>query len=385
MTETQLKKVSDIIFDEKLYPRLFRDPKLVDKYVENIEVLPAIEVNQDLKLIDGWHRLNAYKNLKIENIPVVITKTISDEEFLALTIQRNASHGMQLSNDDKKTMALRLFNSGKGCDEETIAKILSVSKRSVRSYLKNIKNILSEEQNKVIFDMHMASYTHEEIAEKVNLDRVTITDRLKLLSDLDRFPKPTKLFALYQDADWKPELFNVWNFNNDAVAFENLLYAFTEPYDIVVDPFAGGGITIDVCKKRMRRIYAFNSMPKPSHTHEIRTYDIKDGLPLLNKNWSNVSLTYLDPPKDVSDTTIINFINKLMEKQSKGGISLMMRLNTIDRVINICREVVNDKFNLINRILYPCPNFYDPRKIRKAEEEKTLINIRREILVWKHI
>ncbi len=28
---------------------------------------------------------------------------------------------------------------------------------------------------------------------------------------------------------------------------ENLLYAYTEPFDVVVDPFAGGGSTIDIC------------------------------------------------------------------------------------------------------------------------------------------
>jgi transcriptional antiterminator len=74
---------------------------------------------------------------------------------------------MQLSEEDKKTMAVRLFNSGQGYDDGAIGKILSVSTRSVRGYLKNIKDNLAEEQNKLIFDMWMACYTQEEIAEKV--------------------------------------------------------------------------------------------------------------------------------------------------------------------------------------------------------------------------
>lgn len=417
----ETKKVSDIIFDEKLYPRISRDPKLVDKYAENIEVLPPIEVNQELKLIDGWHRLNAYKNLKMEEIPVTITKTSSDEEFLALTIQRNASHGMQLSNDDKKSMAVRLFNSGKGYDEENIAKVLSVSKRSVGTYLKNIKDNLVEEQNKVIFDMLMACYTQEEIAEKIGCD--STDKRLRLSGKVEEFPNYQKVFATYQEADWKPEIYNIWSFakktnevehfgNTEQRIVDNLLYTFTEPFDIVVDPFAGGGSTIDVCKKRMRRFYVSDRIPKPSRAHEIRLHDIKDGVPQLNKNWSNVSLTYLDPPywrqaqnkysEDSDDLanmsldkftkTIVNFVNDIMKKQSKGAVALIIQPTQwksdnhefTDHVMDICQGVKNDKFKLFNRVSCPYNSEqYNAQMVNKAKEDKMWLVLTRELIVWK--
>jgi hypothetical protein len=31
---------------------------------------------------------------------------------------------------------------------------------------------------------------------------------------------------------------------------DNLLAKHTKPFDVVVDPFAGGGSTVDLCKKR---------------------------------------------------------------------------------------------------------------------------------------
>jgi DNA modification methylase len=37
---------------------------------------------------------------------------------------------------------------------------------------------------------------------------------------------------------------------------ENLLWFYTDPGDIVVDPFAGGGTTIEVAKALGRRIWA---------------------------------------------------------------------------------------------------------------------------------
>lgn len=42
---------------------------------------------------------------------------------------------------------------------------------------------------------------------------------------------------------------------------DNLLYLYTEPFDVVVDPFAGGGSTIDVCRKRFRRYWVSDRKP----------------------------------------------------------------------------------------------------------------------------
>ena len=61
--------------------------------------------------------------------------------------------------------------------------------------------------------------------------------------------------------------FDVWPFASSGTessyfgkmplaVVENLLWAFTEPGDIVVDPFAGGGTTIDVAKAMGRRVWA---------------------------------------------------------------------------------------------------------------------------------
>ena len=60
--------------------------------------------------------------------------------------------------------------------------------------------------------MWMASYTQDEIAEAVNMKQQTLSDRLKLLPNLENFPKSVKLSALYED-DFKIPIYNVWTFN----------------------------------------------------------------------------------------------------------------------------------------------------------------------------
>lgn len=66
--------------------------------------------------------------------------------------------------------------------------------------------------------------------------------------------------------DFEPPIYNVWkqlektagssHYGNSEVRWvDNLLYLYTQPFDIVIDPFAGDGSTIDTCKKRFRRYW----------------------------------------------------------------------------------------------------------------------------------
>jgi hypothetical protein len=55
---------------------------------------------------------------------------------------------------------------------------------------------------------------------------------------------------------------------------DNLLYLYTKPFDIVLDPFAGGGSTIEVCKKRFRRKMFSDHKPIVERETEIRQYDL---------------------------------------------------------------------------------------------------------------
>ena len=61
------RKVSEIVFRSDLYPRIASDPLTVQKYAEDLSVLPPIEVNQHNEIIDGWHRWTAHKKAEVES------------------------------------------------------------------------------------------------------------------------------------------------------------------------------------------------------------------------------------------------------------------------------------------------------------------------------
>ena len=115
--------VDTVIFREDLYPRVKRDPALVQKYAADLSVLPAIEVNQNRELIDGWHRWTAHKDQKVETIAAFITPTTSDLHLLALASRRNATFGWQMDVASKKQTAIQLYQRGAGWLPEHSARV----------------------------------------------------------------------------------------------------------------------------------------------------------------------------------------------------------------------------------------------------------------------
>lgn len=145
--------------------------------------------------------------------------------------------------------------------------------------------------NQTIMDMYLACYSQEEIAAAVDLTRQAITQKIDDYANFGNLAKNCKTLANHEEQDFQVPLYNVWtkskistelkHFGNSEITWvDNLLYLYTKPFDIVIDPFAGSGSTIDICKKRMRRFLVSDRKPIVSREKEIRKHDvIVDGIP----------------------------------------------------------------------------------------------------------
>src|SRR4051812_1994288 len=323
--------LSQIIFDAVIYPRKNHDPALAQRYASVIEEIEAaqryISISSDMKLLDGKHRWLAYRekhgDADIE-IPVFIYPATDAHDQLRIAVRLNSDHGYQLTNSDKEANAKALY--AYGLSYEDIAKDLSVSKTQVARWLSRIVKDQKAKRNERIFDMWMACHTQEEIAAAVNVSQSAVRDFSSLVlgyqttkttdsddasdeSGADDEAKPsafakrgTSPAALHQ-TDFEVPIYNVWkqqtktnevsHFGNSEVRWvDNLLYLYTQPFDVVVDPFAGGGSTIDICKKRYRRYFVSDRKPIVARENEIRKHDLTDGLP--KAPWKDVKLVYLD-------------------------------------------------------------------------------------------
>lgn len=426
-------KLSEIVINEKIYPRKKHDPILVQQYANDIEEIEKrrnyISVSSDLTLLDGKHRYLAYLSKYDKNIlkPVFIYPVKSETEKFATAVKLNSSHGKQLTREDKKKSVLVLYSEHRLSIKE-IAELVSVRKATASEWTKTVRESEDQQLNEKIFDMYLASYTASEISQSVEISEQTVRDRINKLST-EKF-LGTKKWKLSKYGDFDEDkslrpIYNFWRFpkNPNPMKYfgichpsiiDNLIYLYTEPFDIVIDPFAGAGTTIDVCKKRSRRYWMSDRKPIPARENEIRKLDIVQELPSLNKRWSEVSLTFLDPPywkqaegrysndpEDLANMSLEDFnknlsdvINGIAKKQSKGVIALLIQPTQwkspgkefTDHAFDMNRLADTKRLKLINRIACPLSNLQClPPMVDYAKENKELLVLSREIIVWRII
>lgn len=419
--EPQLIPVASVVYREDLYPRIDKSPATVQKYAEDLDVLPPIEVNQHAELIDGWHRWTAHKKNEAEMVRAIITTTQSDSHLLELAIERNASHGLQLSQEDKRDMARKIYHATaeRERDEKkkVLAKILSVSERTIRDWLSRMDKDSKEARNRRILEMWMACHTQEEISEALKCSVQPIKD---VVSDYSAgLPENLKPAAEHL-TDFAPPIYNIWkqqektpgssHFGNSEVRWvDNLLYLYTKPLDIVVDPFAGGGSTIDICKKRFRRFFVSDRKPVPEREAEIRKHDLTEGLPPLPR-WQDVSLVYLDPPywkqaenqyssdpTDLANMSLEDFnkalsslITGFAKKLSSGShIALIIQPTQWKAPERQFTDHIGDMLRAVNlpvdmRFSVPYESQqYNAQTVEWAKENKKCLVLTRELVVWR--
>ena len=419
------KKISEILFREDLYPRLEKDLKKVQEYSENIELMPPILINQDNILIDGWHRKRACEIANVKEFEVIVEKTQNDNEIYLRAIETNSTHGLQLSNKDKKSVAVKMYD---GKNAERLRKALSISERSFRDWTSNKRKQMDDERNDKIMELYLKCWTQQQIADDVG----GIT-QVEVGRTIESFKQNGKNAEMFKMSKFEPFLYNIWGAgaeeDNPGVIkgaysidddnkhygkfpqtfMENLLYYWTKPFSVVYDPFTGGGVTIDVCKKWFRRYYVSDAFPLELRKDEIKQWKIQDGLP---KDMPTPDFVFLDPPywlqakekysKDKDDLgnmnldgfyeSLSNFIKALKTKMKDGYVGFVISPTQYpnknkefeDHIIKIMTMFEKYGFKEVMRYMLPYSSEqYNGNQVDIAKKEKICLSLIRDLVVFK--
>ena len=188
-----------------------------------------------------------------------------------------------------------------GWTQEEIGEVYGFKSRSaVSENVGKLQNQLSDIRNEYIKDIKKV----EEIASFNNMDVATTwAIILESKTDEERF----KLFGHSALSNEAPIFYDVWGFrerdtrlgkpydgNIPGQIVMNVLYYYTKQGDLVVDPMAGGGVTVDTCLVMSRKCRAYDiCIDGKEEKKEIVKHDIKNGYPEQSKK---CDLIFLDPP-----------------------------------------------------------------------------------------
>jgi predicted transcriptional regulator len=201
-------------------------------------------------------------------------------------------------------------------------------------WLRNLIEEMRDDEQQKILDLYLRCRQQNEIAKEIGRSEPTIS----------RILQNSISEKMKEIASFSPEslqFFNHWQFPNRDPRFglegaagqipgqivENTLYYWTQPFDIVVDPMAGGGTTIDVCRSMYRRYRAYDINPLRD---DIQKWDITQGFP---EEARNCDFVFLDPP----------YYKKIDEKMSAEAVASMNRdgfMNFIGKLAKDCYRAV---------------------------------------------
>jgi len=144
MNLIQNVKISDIIVDDEIYPRIQIDFSLIQKYYYAMKAgakFPPIQLGKysnALYLIDGRHRLSVNKSLHNIIINSEIKSYNSKLEMFIAAVEANNAHGKALTFHDK-TKIFKCLRSK--LPDQTISALISVPVSKFPVLVDRIKNI----------------------------------------------------------------------------------------------------------------------------------------------------------------------------------------------------------------------------------------------------
>lgn len=109
-------KLTDLVKDFTVYPRNEISSQNVQAIMDAIEMgdpIPPIVAEQKTKrIVDGFHRYDAYQKLKIDTVDVTWRTYKNDAELFADAYRLNGKHGRQFDQYDIKRAVLKLTDFG---------------------------------------------------------------------------------------------------------------------------------------------------------------------------------------------------------------------------------------------------------------------------------
>jgi hypothetical protein len=149
MVKLKVVDISKLTLDKKYYPRIQVNWLTVVDYKESmqqgVKFPPIVVARWDGKniFIDGFHRVEAQRQLKIPIIQAEFIKVSSEADLFKEAVKRNISHGRVLSPYEKRIIILRAFNEFK-LDRLEIEDMIHIRSEKFELFLgKSAKNIFS--------------------------------------------------------------------------------------------------------------------------------------------------------------------------------------------------------------------------------------------------
>ena len=341
--------ITSIFLDEDIYPRKGIDHRRVGMFTENIRdgfTFDPIEVELVpgkpgwYRLLDGAHRWNAYKSTGKATVEVLVQELKGIDPLLYAA--KKAIGPRQLTEEEARDTGRRAYIRNSSLSSRDIGKAIGRSRQTVDAYIADLRAAVRQDKDLKIFCMNRLGIPQDRIAMRLGIDQKTIHNHLGkmpvlanlLNADLSQgftvaqvakkhgWTEPM-VWSLalegkedhnrFKELGWGLRAWDQWEFNAcdkrfgdewpgriPAQLIAHILFYFSRPNDLVMDPMAGGGVTPDTCLALGRRCWAFDMEERAETRPEIEShtwrYSPDQGLSWPVNSKEKADLVIFDPP-----------------------------------------------------------------------------------------
>jgi ParB/RepB/Spo0J family partition protein len=277
---------------------------------------------------------------------------------------------------------------------------------------------IEQRQMAYVFNLFIECKSIKDIAAITGNSEKSVYDMIeKAKSQIPEIPVGWNLSTGDKSYDSaKPFRFNIWNTpkgdseNSHFGAFpsvfmENLLYYHTKPFDIVFDPFSGGGTTADVCRAMSRRFYCSDRKVIAGRENDIKEHDIKNGLPedmpepdfvfLDPPYWKQAENKYSQSPDDLGNmdietfnSSMQNLFDMLSDRKVKRIACVIQPtqwksdMKWTDHIFDFSGMLPDYEIE-IRYILPYSTQQYNAQMVDRAKSDSKCLCLNRDLIVWK--
>ncbi len=366
MSKVQSIKTSDIVIDSSIYPRISIDHKRVSMFEENMRdgfKFDPIQLQEHpdepgkYRILDGAHRFKAYKGIGEKEVKAEIINLNGEDPLLYAASK--AIGPRELKDEDARYTARRAYQNNPKLSSEEIGRVVGRSRQTVDSYIADMRAVIHAELNLRLFRMNKLGIPQERISERLGIQQRSVSNYLAKMPEsafllnvelekgftvaqiAEKQGWPESLvwsfrleekddLSKYQELQWGLRSWDDWKWTDcdkrfgdewpgriPAQLIAHILYYFSKPGDLVIDPMAGGGVTADTCLAFNRHCWSFDMVDRPDERPEIEQhYWDKDNLQWPVNGKTKPDLIIFDPPyfskkaKEYGEESISNLSKK---------------------------------------------------------------------------
>lgn len=284
--------------------------------------------------IDG-RKLKTYAQANGASVPVEHHTVPADITAKRYAARLSSRHGDRMSNADLKALAIEECEADpKTFDPKDFSKEMGVAERTVYDWVGHILSREKEERQGRVLRLSMLGWTQQEIASVLDVSQPTVSSDIKncesAKADIQRLAEGhTERHEIARRFNLQPSLveavtldgaddehrmkklgikiqpYDVWSFPGchdlmgdahpgripgELVA--HVLYFYTQPGDLVIDPMAGSGTTLDAALLMGRKARGYDIDQRHDRI-DIEQHDLSEGWP---ETASKAALIFWDPP-----------------------------------------------------------------------------------------